>query len=404
MTISARSTIIETVAGIGEPGYAGDGGPAHAASLNEPKGLAVDAEGHLYIADSENHVIRRVDRLTGLISTIAGSSHGGSMQAPTPHPVGAREAHDIEDDPLGEASAGQEPAFSQVADLSGTVRFVTGGSAGKPRFAGDGGPALDALLNFPTAVAVDTHGNVYIADTMNHRIRMVEAATGLIRTIAGTGHPRCSGDGGPAVSATLQDPAAIAIDRQGHLYIADQSNNRIRAVDLRTGLISTVAGNGTAAYNGDDMPAVEACLAGPSGLALGPDGSLYIADTFNGRIRCVHLETGTIQTVAGDGGEYRFQDGEESVSLSRPYGIAVDHHGNIFLTDSDSHLLRVFDKSRRVTGRAAGVGTASFSGDGGPAELAGFSYPFGVVIDDRETIFVADTFNHRIRRLNREVS
>jgi sugar lactone lactonase YvrE len=369
--------------------------------LNEPKGLAVDGVGHLYIADSENHVIRRVDRLTGCISTFAGSGNLGSVPVATPHSAGSVPAH-VEEDLLGETPAEGAPAFSQVADLSGTVRFVTGGSPAKPRFAGDGGPAPDALLNFPTAVAVDADGNVYIADTMNHRIRMVEAATGLIRTIAGTGHPRYSGDGGPAVSAGLQDPAAIVVDGRGSLYIADQSNNRVRAVDLRTGLISTIAGTGTAAYNGDGMPAVEACLAGPSGLALGPDGTLYVADTFNSRIRCVHLETGTIQTVAGDGGEYRFQDGEESVSLSRPYGIAVDRQGSIFLTDSDSHLLRVFDKSRRVTRRAAGTGTASFSGDGGPAESAGFSYPFGVVVDDRGTIFVADTFNHRIRRLNRE--
>ena len=212
MTTSARSTIIETVAGIGEPGYAGDGGPANAASLNEPKGLAIDGEGHLYIADSENHVIRRVDRLTGLISTVAGSGHPGSVPATTSHPAGSVPSRDVEDDPLGETPAEQAPAFSQVADLSGTVRFVTGGPTGQPRFAGDGGPAHDALLNFPTAVAVDAGGNVYVADTMNHRIRMVEAATGLIRTIAGTGHPRCSGDGGPAVSAGLQDPAAIVLD------------------------------------------------------------------------------------------------------------------------------------------------------------------------------------------------
>ena len=398
MTTSAKSIIIETVAGIGEPGCLGDGGPASTASLNEPKGLAVDAHGHLYIADSENHVIRKVHRLSGLISTIAGSVNHASAPD-TAVPVSSRLTEEVEEDPLGEASAQQAPSFSQVADLSGTVRFVTGGAVARTRFAGDGGPAEAALLNFPTAVAVDTDGNVYIADTLNHRIRMVDVATGTIRTIAGTGQARYSGDGGPAISASLQDPAAIVIDGRDRLYIADQSNNRVRAVDLRTGRISTIAGNGTAAYNGDGIPAAEASLAGPSGLALGQDGILYIADTFNGRIRSVDLETGTIQTAAGDGGEYRFQDGDESVSLSRPYGIAVDRQGNIFLTDSDSHLLRVYDKARRVTRRVAGNGTASFSGDGGPADVAAFSYPFGLAIDDRGTIFVADTFNHRVRRL-----
>lgn len=399
MTISAKSMMIDTIAGIGEAGYTGDGGPAGAASLNEPKGLAVDAEGHLYIADSENHVIRKVDRLTGLITTIAGSVDSLLAPAVSACQVGSAPSREVEEDPLGELSHREAPGFSQVADLSGTVRFVAGEPAGRARFSGDGGPALAARLNFPTAVAVDADGNVYIADTMNHRVRVVEAAIGNIRTIAGTGHPRYSGDGGPAVSAGLQDPAALLLDGRGHLYIADQSNNRIRAINLRTGLISTIAGNGTAAYNGDGMPAAEACLAGPSGLALGPDGVLYIADTFNGRIRSINLETGTIETIAGDGGEYRFQDGEESASLSRPYGIAVDHQGNIFLTDSDSHLLRWFDKGRRVASRAAGTGAASFSGDGGPAESASFSYPFGVVIDDGTTIYVADTFNHRVRRL-----
>ncbi|HEX2055018.1 MAG TPA: hypothetical protein VHF07_00900, partial [Nitrospiraceae bacterium] len=149
-----------------------------------------------------------------------------------------------------------------------------------------------------------------------------------------------------------------------------------------------------------DIPATEASLAGPSGLAMGSDGLLYVADTFNGRIRSLNVKTGTISTIAGDGGEYRLQDGDESVSLSRPYGIAVDPYGNIFLTDSDSHLVRMFDKDRRVTGRTAGTGVASFSGDCGPADSAGLSYPFGLVIDSRGTIYVADTFNHRVRRLS----
>lgn len=401
MTLSAKSMMIETIAGIGEPGYAGDGGLAAAALLNEPKGLAVDAHGHLYIADSENHVVRKVDRVTGLISTIAGCSASIHATADAVSQAGSQPAGDPDEDPLAESSPREAPGFSQVADLSGTVRFVTGEPAGRARFAGDGGPALAARLNFPTAVAIDAEGNIYIADTMNHRIRMVEAATGMIRTIAGNGHPRYSGDGGPAVSAGLQDPCAVVLDGQEqYLYIADQSNNRIRAVDLRTGLILTIAGNGTASYNGDGMPATEACLAGPSGLAIGPDGFLYIADTFNGRVRAVNFATGTIETVAGDGREYRFQDGEESMSLSRPYGIAVDLHGNVLLTDSDSHLLRLFDKRRRVITRVAGTGNAAFAGDGGPADSASFSYPFGIAVDGDGGVLVADTFNHRVRRLS----
>jgi sugar lactone lactonase YvrE len=148
------------------------------------------------------------------------------------------------------------------------------------RFAGDGGRALDALLNFPTAIAADAEGDLYIADTMNHRIRRVDARTGRITTIAGVGLPRFGGDGGPSVAAGLNEPAALVV-QGARLYVADQSNNRIRMVDLRTGVITTVAGTGTATFNGDGKPATEAALAGPSGLTIGTDGRLYIADTFN---------------------------------------------------------------------------------------------------------------------------
>ena len=399
MSIAAKSQIIETLAGSGRPGYGGDGGPATAAALNEPKGVAVDAQGDLYIADSENHLIRKVERHTGLVTTIAGTTGNVSPQALSSNTEGPRQA-DLEDDPFADTRAEQSYPFSQVADLSGTVRFVTNGSAGVTRFAGDGGPATRAFLNFPSAVAIDADRNVYIADTMNHRVRVVEAETGIIRTIAGTGHPRCAGDGGPAVGAGLHDPSGIVIGRDHLLYIADQSNNRVRVVNLKTGVIATLAGNGIAAYNGDRIPAVEAGLAGPSGLALGPDDQLYIADTFNGRIRAVNLKTGTIETVAGDGGEYRFQDGDDSPSLARPYGIAFDRDERILITDSDSHLLRSYDRIRHRVSRLVGTGTAGFSGDGGPAGQAGLNYPFGVAVDGEGMIYIADTFNHRVRRLS----
>ncbi|MEK6526885.1 MAG: SMP-30/gluconolactonase/LRE family protein, partial [Nitrospirota bacterium] len=250
-------------------------------------------------------------------------------------------------------------------------------------------------------VAVDERGNLYIADTMNHRVRKVEAITGTITTIAGTGQHRFSGDGGPAASAALNEPTALVVDGKGHLYIADQSNNRVRKVDQATGVITTVAGTGEAAYTGDGMPASEASLAGPSGLALGPDGALYIADTFNGRIRRVDPETGAISTVAGDGGEYRYQGraNEFSTSLSRPYGIALDREGHILITDSDSHLIRKWDRTKKIVRRVAGNGMAQFGGDGGLPEDCSLNYPFGVVVDDRGNMYIADTFNHRVRMI-----
>lgn len=400
MTISATpSAIIATLAGNGEPGYAGDGGPAGAASLNEPKGLCIDREGNVYIADSENHVVRRVDRNTGMITTVAGVGPGGTTGAiMAPEPVAMLPQ---EEDPFADTSADSTKAYTQVTDLSGTVRYVTGGRLTIEQESGDGGPARRARLNFPSAVAVDRLGNLYIADTMNHRVRKVDCHTGIITHVAGTGQARYSGDGGPAVQAAINEPTGLAVTDDA-LYIADQSNNRVRRVDFATGIITTAAGDGSAAYSGDQVSAVQASLAGPSGVAVGDDGLLYVADTFNSRIRSVDPATGQIATVAGDGGTYRYQGPEEpaSPSLSRPAAIAVDHDGNVYITDSDSHLIRVWNgHTNRIT-RLSGTGVAQFGGDGGDALAGSLSYPFGVAVDAAGTVYVADTFNHRIRVLS----
>ena len=396
MSVDARTGMIRTVVGSGEAGWSGDGGAAVAARLNEPKAVALDHDGNLLIADSENHVIRKVDRRSGLITTVAGctSSHD------SPLAVMNRAAVPATDDPLSEGSSSAEAAFVQQSDLSGTVRYVVNGVGSTKRFAGDGGRALDALLNFPTAIAADAEGDLYIADTMNHRIRRVDARTGRITTIAGVGLPRFGGDGGPSVAAGLNEPAALVV-QGARLYVADQSNNRIRMVDLRTGVITTVAGTGTATFNGDGKPATEAALAGPSGLTIGTDGRLYIADTFNGRIRAVDPATGIIETVVGDGGEYRYQGEMEasSPSLSRPSGIAVDLEGNVFMTDSDNHLVRRWDRVAGRIDRVAGTGSANYGGDGKTPLEASLNYPFGLVMDQENHLFVADTFNHRIREI-----
>jgi len=193
----------------------------------------------------------------------------------------------------------------------------------------------------------------------------------------------------------------LVLDGKGSLYVADQSNHRVRRVNLEDGNITTIAGTGEAAYSGDGTPAVEATLNGPSGLAIGQDGALYIADTFNGRIRRIDPETGLISTVVGDGGEYRYQGhpNEFSTSLSRPYGIAVGREGNILITDSDSHLIRSWDRNKRIIRLLAGNGLAKFSGDGLAPSESSLNYPFGVAVDGRGNVYIADTFNHRIRMI-----
>ncbi len=391
--------VIRTLAGNGEPGCLGDGGPSIQARLNEPKGLAIDRLGNVYVADSENHVVRKVDRVTGVISTVAGTSgedhirSAGEGELPTQR---------TEEDPLADGVGETESAkFTQQADLSGTVRYWANPSAvSAKRYGGDGRIAIHAQLNFPTAVAVDRQENVYIADTMNHRVRMVDATTGVISTLAGTGQARFSGDGGPADQAALNEPAALAVDDEGRLYIADQSNHRIRMVDLKTGVIHTIAGNGASTYEGDGKLAVDTALAGPSGLALAAD-RLYIADTFNGRVRCVDLQSGLMTSVAGDGGVYQYVSPSDapSASLSRPTGITLDHEGRLFLTDSDNHVIRQWDWESGTAVCLAGQGVSCYSGDGGVAREAGLCYPFGIVADRDGTLLVADTFNHRIRVL-----
>jgi DNA-binding beta-propeller fold protein YncE len=395
VTIDIRIGAISTVAGTGAAGLSGDGGPAGAACLNEPKGVCLDGQGNLLIADSENHAIRKIERVSGTIVTVAGAS--ARPAAPGP---GAEQAGASADDPFDEGDVAADKAFAQQADLTGTVRYVVNGTGRAKRFEGDGGPAVEALLNFPGAIAVDQEGHLYIADTMNHRVRRVDAETGVISTLAGTGQPRFAGDGGPSVKAGLNEPAALAV-HGGRLYIADQSNNRVRMIDLTTGIIETIAGTGSAEYSGDGMPAAEASLAGPSGLAIGADGTLYIADTFNGRIRAVDLKSGMIRTAVGNGGTYRYQGPGEapSDSLSRPSGIALDPDGNLVITDSDNHLVRRWNRTTGRIDRIAGIGEAGGAGDGGPALEAALAYPFGVAVDGNGRVLVADTFNHRIRQI-----
>lgn len=397
---------IRTVAGTGEGGYAGDGGPAKAALLNEPKAVALDASGNLFIADAENHVIRKVEAKTGLILTVAGRAQGSSGAetagpAAALNPLGGHDAA-LDEDPLSSGEAGTTDRYTQLRDVSGTVRFVTGTAKKAGRLIVDDGPAVCATLHFPSSVAVDLEGNLYIADTMNHSVRKVSAETGVITSVAGTGRAAYAGDGGPARAAALNEPAAVALDdSRGLLYIADQGNHRVRRVNLRTGLVDTIAGSGDAGYDGDGGPAAKAALAGPSGLAVGAGGELYIADTFNSRIRRVDPETEAITTVAGDGGTYRYEGGEDhgSTSLSRPYGIATDTEGNLFITDSDSHLIRRWDSRTGRIALVAGNGSACYAGDGGPPRGSGLNYPFGVSVGSDGTLYIADTFNHRIRAI-----
>jgi hypothetical protein len=339
----ASSALIFTVVGTGDASYTGDGGVARRAGLNQPFDVALDKQGNLYCSEANNHCVRRVERGSGAIITVAGTGQVG--------------------------------------------------------YSGDGGPATQAQLNSPYGIALDMANNLYIVDRLNACIRMVEAATGIIRTIAGTGHPGYSGDGGPATQAQLQEPNDIVLDGQGHVFIADVRDHRVRVVDLATGLITTFAGTGDADSGGDGGPASRAALLGPRALAFGPSGDLYICLRNDHKVRKVDMRTGIIRTVAGTG--ERGYTGDHGPALQAtfngPKEIAIDRHDNIVLVDTENHCIRRIEAASGLVTPVAGTGQAGGSGDGGPATAATLKRPHGACVDEAGNIFIGDSENHRVR-------
>ena len=303
------------------------------------------------------------------------------------------------------------PGLIYAIDPDATITTVAG--IGTPGFSGDAGLATDAQLESPTGVMVDKIGNLYIADRFNHRIRKLISTTGVITTVAGSGPTGLggggfSGDGGLATNAQLQGPTDVTIDETGNLYIADSYNNRIRKVIIATQAITTVAGDGSENYGGDDGLAVEAQLQGPIGVAIDGQGNIYIADANNNRIRKVIAATGIITTVAGSGptghgnGGFSGDGGPASdAQLNYPTRVSVDAAGNLYIADSYNHRIRKINATGAITTVAGsgstGPGNGGFSGDGGLAINAKLNFPTGVAEDGEGNIYIADNGNHRIR-------
>ncbi len=280
-------------------------------------------------------------------------------------------------------------------DSAGTISTAAG--TGAFDFVGDGNPATAAAFRNPQGIAVDAVGNLYIADRGNNRVRRVDVATGVISTFAGNGTAALSGDGGPAVSAGLASPADVAVDSAGNVYIADSNDAAIRKVDM-VGKISTVAGNGTNGFGGDGGPASAAKLAFPEGVTLDGRGNLYIGDTANNRIRKVDT-AGIISTFAGNGTHGFGGDGgpATAASLSSPTALGFDADENLFFADRDNYRVRKVNASG-VTSTVAGNGTQGYSGDGGPATAAQL-VPYAVAIDSAGNLLIPDAFNGVVRRV-----
>jgi len=387
--------VINTIAGLGSSSYSGDGGQAISAELNLPSDVSLYA-GNIYIADSGNNRIRRVDA-TGVITTYAGmgtasfsGDYGPAISAGLSRPMG------VTVDTAG---------FVYISDASNNrIRKVISGDvittlAGTDAatFSGDGGAAVSAGLNLTVGVAVDLSGNVYVADTVNNRIRKTNTA-GVITTFAGNGIASFSGDGGQATSAGLCDPFDVAVDVAGNVYIADYCNSRIRKVNT-SGVITTYAGNGAITYSGEGL-AISNSLNSPTGVAVDLTGNVYIADTSHHRIRKV-TTGGVISTIAGDGISGFAGDGGTATSahLKLPSGVKVDSAGNVFIADSGNNRIRKINTSGFIN-TVAGNGTAAYSGDNGPATSASLNLPNNVAVDPFDNLYIADTFNNRIRKVN----
>ncbi len=399
--VDASTGIITTVAGTNAWGFGGDGGPATAARLNSPADIALDAAGNLVIADGLNERIRRVDAVTGIITTIVGTGATGFGGD------GGPAAAAVLDDPASIAfdaagdlfiADGSNQRIRRVDATTGIITTVAGnGVAG---FGGDGGPATSAQLNGPSGVAVDPDGNVLIADQQNFRIRRVDAATGVISTVVGNGSYGYSGDGGLATDAGLNYAPRVAFDAVGDLLVAE--NDRIRRVDGASGIISTIAGNGSYGYSGDGGLATAAQIGTPPSVALNSAGDLFIADSGDSRIRRMIAATGVITTIAGNGTYGYSGDGGPAIDaqLQDPQAIAVDAAGNLFISEHVGGHVRRVDAATGVVTTVAGNGTFGYAGDGGPATLASLSYPLGIGFDGAGGLFIADTNSNRIRRVD----
>jgi sugar lactone lactonase YvrE len=399
-----RSGVIATVAGNGVDAFAGDTGPAGDASLSGPQGVATDTDGNLYIADTFNSRIRKVDR-RGVITTVAGNGEyrfsgdgGPATQAGLdPWAVAADTEGNLYIADFNNSRIRRVDRSGVITTVAGSVPGAFLAQHGPGTSLGDGGPATQASLNYPIGVVTDTAGNLYIADYGNSRVRKVDRS-GVITTVAGNGDADFSGDGGPATQASLNYPTNVATDTAGNLYIADQFNHRIRKVD-RSGVITTVAGNDMGKF-GDGGPATQASLNYPTDVSTDPDGNLYIADYGNNRVRRVNRR-GVIFTVAGQGLS-PVRDGSlaSRANLDVPRDVVADAQGNLYVSDTANNRVRRVDL-RGVITTVAGNGDYRFSGDGGPATQASLDAPGGVALDTAGNLYIADQFNHRIRKVDR---
>ena len=338
-------TTISTIVGNGAQGYTGDGGPAISATMDNPFHVEFDPScRYLYIADCFNYAIRRLDMRSGEIATFAGTGEAGHT--------------------------------------------------------GDGGPAVEAKIDEIYAIQVDTNGDVYILQRFNPSVRKIDATTGIITTVAGDTTVGYGGDGGPATQAQMREPNDCVLDGNGGLLIADVQDQRIRRLDIASGTITTFAGTGEKAHTGDGGNASEAGIFGARAICVDGKGATYVCEREGNTIRRIDPH-GIITTVAGTGAQGYTGDGGPAVEceFNGPKAIRCDVDGNALIVDTENHAIRKYDAESGIITTIAG-GHEGPDGDGGGATEAGLARPHGVVVDSAGAIYIADSENHRIRKVN----
>jgi sugar lactone lactonase YvrE len=390
---------IFTVAG----GGSDDGRPATQASLAGPAGVTLDAAGNLFIADSENHRVRRVDAVTGTITTFAGngaasssgdgrSAWGASIYSPTGLAFD-RGRNLFISDTTARVIRRVDAGTQKISTIAGNGDYGSDG---------DGGPALQASFLEPWALARDASGDLLISDSGAHRIRKISAATGIITTFAGNGQAASAGDGGPAQSASINEPRGLLVDAAGNVWVAETGGHRIRRIDRQTGIITTAAGTGTEGFSGDGGPATAAQLASPTGLGDDPSGNVYVADRNNYRIRKIASGTGIITTYAGTGdGGASGDGGPAAAATTSPLSLATSPNGtSLYVVEAGNQRVRRISFDTAIIFTVAGNGDYGYTGDLGVATSAGFREPRRAIFDAAGNLYVADSGNYRIRRID----
>ena len=417
--------ILHAFAGDGVPGNRGDGGPALEARLRGPHSLTLDRRGNIYTADLANRTIRRIDAETGIITRVAGSGRAGRGGDGGPALEAELDVH------CGIAVDGADNLYlssewqntiRKVDARTGVIELFAGHDArhypsekGRSRpylgkgledwgglnwggYHGDGGPAADASFYHPEHLAFDSRGDLYVCDNSNHRIRKIDMATGIITTVLGNGMPASNGDGGPAAEASTLMPDAICLDAHDNLFVGEKYGYRVRRVDAATGIVTTLVGTGVPGWGDEGVHGSEAvCNSVEAGILADPDGTLFWCDC-SGRMRRYDGETGIVTTALGG---TSIHDGEPARQgfLAAPAGIDAGPDGHVYFADFFNQRIRAIDPSSGLIRTVAGNGARACGGDGGPAPDAYLSNPRDVSVDARGRVVIADTRHGYVRRV-----